>query len=61
MLPPADGSALAAVKESELLGRRYGVQGTPAWFLAQRLISGLLFPVSCHSKGKQERFVSDGL
>jgi predicted DsbA family dithiol-disulfide isomerase len=41
----ADGSALTAVKESELLGRRHGVQGTPAWFLTQRLISGLL-PVS---------------
>ena len=38
----ADGSALTAVKEAETLGRRYGVQGTPAWFLAQRLISGLL-------------------
>jgi predicted DsbA family dithiol-disulfide isomerase len=38
----ADGSALTAVKESEALGRRHGVQGTPAWFLAQRLISGLL-------------------
>jgi predicted DsbA family dithiol-disulfide isomerase len=38
----ADGSALAAVKESESLGRKYGVRGTPAWFLAQQLISGLL-------------------
>lgn len=38
----ADGSALAANKEAEALGRRYGVQGTPAWFLAQRLISGLV-------------------
>ena len=38
----ADGSALTAVTESESLGRRYGVQGTPAWFLAERLISGLL-------------------
>lgn len=38
----ADGSALTAVKEAEALGRRYGVQGTPAWLLAQRLISGLL-------------------
>jgi predicted DsbA family dithiol-disulfide isomerase len=38
----ADGSALTAVEESESFGRRHGVQGTPAWLLAQRLISGLL-------------------
>jgi predicted DsbA family dithiol-disulfide isomerase len=38
----ADGSALTALQESESLGRRYGVNGTPAWFLAERLISGLL-------------------
>jgi predicted DsbA family dithiol-disulfide isomerase len=38
----ADGSTLKAVKEAETLGRRYGVQGTPAWLLAQRLIPGLL-------------------
>ena len=38
----SDGSALTAVKEAEALGRRHGVQGTPAWLLAQRLISGLL-------------------
>lgn len=38
----ADGSAMTAVKESESLGRQYGVHGTPAWFLAKRLISGLL-------------------
>lgn len=38
----ADGSALTAVKGAESLGRQYGVQGTPAWFLAKRLISGLL-------------------
>jgi predicted DsbA family dithiol-disulfide isomerase len=38
----ADDSALTAVKESESLGRQYGVHGTPAWFLAGRLISGLL-------------------
>ena len=37
----SDVSALTAVKEAEALGRRHGVQGTPAWFLAQRLISGL--------------------
>ena len=38
----ADGTALTAVKESELLGRQFGAHGTPAWFLAGRLISGLL-------------------
>jgi len=38
----ADGSALRSVKESESLGRQYGVGGTPAWFIAERLISGLL-------------------
>jgi len=38
----ADGSALTALQESESLGRQYGVHGTPAWFLAERLISGLL-------------------
>jgi predicted DsbA family dithiol-disulfide isomerase len=38
----ADGSALRAVQKSESLGRQYGVHGTPAWFLAERLISGLL-------------------
>ena len=38
----ADGSALAAVSDSENLGRQYGVQGTPAWLLRQRLIAGLL-------------------
>jgi predicted DsbA family dithiol-disulfide isomerase len=37
-----DGSALAAVNESEELGREHGVRGTPAWLIAQRLISGLL-------------------
>ena len=38
----ADGSAGAAVVEAEMIGRKYGVQGTPAWLLAQRLITGLL-------------------
>ena len=38
----ADGTALNAVEESESLGRQYGVHGTPAWFLGERLISGLL-------------------
>lgn len=38
----ADGSALTALQESESLGRQYDVRGTPAWFLAKQLISGLL-------------------
>ncbi len=38
----ADGSAAAAVKGAETIGRKHGVQGTPAWLLAQRLISGFL-------------------
>jgi len=38
----ADGSAAAAVQEAETTGHKYGVQGTPAWLLNQRLITGLL-------------------
>lgn len=38
----ADDSAEATVMEAEMIGRQYGVQGTPAWLLAQRLITGLL-------------------
>jgi predicted DsbA family dithiol-disulfide isomerase len=38
----ADNTAAAAVIEAEMIGRKYGVQGTPAWLLGQRLISGLL-------------------
>ena len=38
----ADGSAAAAVMEAEMIGRKYGVQGTPAWLLVQRLTTGLL-------------------
>jgi nicotinamidase-related amidase len=37
----ADDSASAAVREAEMSGRKYGVHGTPAWLLAQRLIEGL--------------------
>jgi predicted DsbA family dithiol-disulfide isomerase len=37
-----DGTALAAVEESEALGRQHGVRGTPAWLIGRRLISGLL-------------------
>lgn len=38
----ADGSAAGAVAEAEMLGRTWGVQGTPAWLVAQQLITGLL-------------------
>ena len=27
--------------EAEMIGRKYGVQGTPAWLSGQRLITGL--------------------
>jgi predicted DsbA family dithiol-disulfide isomerase len=37
----ADGSAVAGVDEAEATGRKYGVQGTPAWLLEGRLILGL--------------------
>src|SRR5215472_15846829 len=37
----ADDSAAAAVTEAEMIGRKYGVQGTPAWLLGERLIAGL--------------------
>jgi predicted DsbA family dithiol-disulfide isomerase len=33
--------AAAAVMEAEMIGRKYGVQGTPAWLLGRRLITGL--------------------
>lgn len=36
-----DGSAANFVIETEMVGRKYGVQGTPAWLLGQRLITGL--------------------
>jgi len=38
----ADGSTAAGVDEAEATGRKYGVQGTPAWLLARGLITGLL-------------------
>ena len=38
----ADGSGAAAVAAAERVGRAWGVQGTPAWLVRQRLISGLL-------------------
>lgn len=36
-----DSSAANFVIETEMIGRKYGVQGTPAWLTAQRLITGL--------------------
>jgi predicted DsbA family dithiol-disulfide isomerase len=41
----ANDSAEAAVTEAEMIGRKHGVQGTPAWLLARRLITGL-FPAT---------------
>jgi len=37
----ADDTAVAAVTEAGMIGRRYGVEGTPSWLLAQQLITGL--------------------
>jgi predicted DsbA family dithiol-disulfide isomerase len=37
----ADGSAEAAVTESETIGRKYAVEGTPAWLVDQQLVTGL--------------------
>ena len=36
-----DGSAERFVTETEMIGRKHGVQGTPSWFLNRRLIGGL--------------------
>lgn len=36
-----DGSAAKTLTEAEAIGRKYGVQGTPAWLFNQRLIVGL--------------------
>jgi len=36
-----DGSANLLVDQSEMLGRRLGVRGTPAWFTSGHLIPGL--------------------
>ncbi len=36
-----DGNAANFVVATEMIGRKYGVQGTPAWLLGQRLITGL--------------------
>jgi len=38
----ANGSAEESVTEAEMIGRKHGVQGTPAWLLGDRLIAGLL-------------------
>ena len=37
----ADSSASALLTQSEMLGRKNGVQGTPAWLVDQHLIIGL--------------------
>jgi len=37
----ADGTAMEAVTAAEMIGRKYGVQGTPAWLFDQGLIMGL--------------------
>lgn len=39
----ADVSATRAVEEAEAIGRKHGVQGTPAWLFGQELIMGLRF------------------
>ena len=36
-----DGSAEDSVTEAEMLGRKHGVQGTPAWLFGHRLLAGL--------------------
>jgi hypothetical protein len=36
-----DGSAERLVTETEMIGRKHGVQGTPSWLLNGRLIGGL--------------------
>ena len=36
-----DGGAYRFVERSEMLAREFGVRGTPAWFVAGRLIPGL--------------------
>ncbi|TXR46497.1 DsbA family oxidoreductase [Phyllobacterium endophyticum] len=38
----ADKSAFAFVGETELLGRREGVQSTPSWLIGGRIVAGLL-------------------
>jgi predicted DsbA family dithiol-disulfide isomerase len=37
----ADGTPTRALERAEMLGRKSGVQGTPAWLLGQQLITGL--------------------
>jgi predicted DsbA family dithiol-disulfide isomerase len=53
----ADGSGAAAVGEAETIGRKYGVQGTPAWLLGDRLITGLL-PVAEFERVAQDAMQS---
>jgi predicted DsbA family dithiol-disulfide isomerase len=38
----ADNSAAAAVSKAEMIGRKCGVKGTPAWLFGRQLITGLL-------------------
>jgi predicted DsbA family dithiol-disulfide isomerase len=40
----ADGTAETGLAEAKMIGIKYGVHGTPAWLIGQRLISGLLAP-----------------
>lgn len=37
----ADGSAESGVREAESIGRKHGVEGTPAWLMGGQLINGL--------------------
>jgi predicted DsbA family dithiol-disulfide isomerase len=37
----SDGSAGAALRESESLGRKSGVRSTPAWLIGKELVTGL--------------------
>jgi predicted DsbA family dithiol-disulfide isomerase len=37
-----DGSAEAAVEQAEMIGRQFGVEGTPAWLISRQLIAGLI-------------------
>ena len=37
----ADGNAEKSVAEAEMIGRKHGVHGTPAWLLGHRLMAGL--------------------
>ena len=51
----ADGSAEESVTKAEMIGRKHGVQGTPAWLLGHRVIAGL------RSAAEFERLAADVL